>query len=68
MQEEEDIQDQSHQVAAIEEEEEVLITIETTESEIEKDNIDGLLTDQIDADNILDRDKDANAIDLMLLI
>jgi hypothetical protein len=68
MQEEEDIQDQSPQVAAIEEEEEVLITIETTESEIEKDNIDGLLTDQIDADNILDRDKDANAIDLTLLI
>jgi hypothetical protein len=68
MQEEEDIQDQSPQVAAIDEEEEVLITIETTESEIEKDNIDGLLTDQIDADNILDRDKDANAIDLKLLI
>ena len=68
MQEEEDIQDQSPQVAAIDEEEEVLITIETTESEIEKDNIDGLLTDRIDADNILDRDKDANAIDLTLLI
>ena len=68
MQEEDDIQDQSPQVAAIEEEEEVLITIETTESEIEKDNIDGLLTDRIDADNILDRDKDANAIDLTLLI
>lgn len=68
MQEEEDIQDQSLLVVAIEEEEEVLITIEITELEIEKENTDALLTDRIDADSILDRDKDANAIDLMLLI